>query len=146
MLFFHWISFYTYLIHRDQVRVHPGVINPLRNPNEKFLETKSNILGMSQTIIMIFLSILALVPSVFVKSFAKTDPDKLNQPFGRFCVFLSKTTIPVVFFLILPLLMYAFNKKVRMKILRELKEIFRYMFNNFYVIKLNIWDWLLKVV
>jgi hypothetical protein len=89
------------------------------------METKSNLFGTSQTAIMLFLTLMALVPSKYVRTIAQTDPDKLNHGSGRFWMYFAKATLPVVFFIILPLLMYAFNKKVRRNLLRELKEVFR---------------------
>ncbi len=77
---------------------------------------------------MIFLSVAALVPSAYVRSLAQADPEKLNQTFGRVNFYFSKTTIPVVFFIIMPLLVYAFNSKIRRNLIRELNEIFKHYF------------------
>lgn len=132
------------MIHCDRAirfwrsKTQPENSNPKKIANEKFLETKSNILGTSQTIVMTFLSMAALVPSILTKSYAKAYPDQLNAGFGRFCVYFSKITIPTVFFLTLPLLMYAFNTKVRRTVIRELKIIFRNHFGRSFLFEANI--------
>jgi len=89
--------------------------------NDKFLETDSNIFGSLQTFIMISFCIAAFVPHFMNKSLAKLDPDKLNQGVGRLGVYFSKTVIPIVFFIVLPLLLFAFNGKARKTIIRELR-------------------------
>ena len=47
--------------------------NVVKNHNEKFLETKSSILGTSQTGIMVILGILAVLPVNISKAIAKEN-------------------------------------------------------------------------
>jgi hypothetical protein len=89
--------------------------------NEKFLETKSNMLGTIQTFSMIILSILSLIPIVVGKSLAKKNIELINSGYLRTMVYVGKISLPVFLFLIFPLLIVAFNPKVRNSLIRELK-------------------------
>ena len=90
--------------------------------NEKFEETKSNILGTSQTVLMIFLAVLAIIPAAKSKAFLKVNADDINHGYVRKLYYAGKITMPTFTFLLFPLLMLAFNHKVRRSLIRELRE------------------------
>lgn len=90
--------------------------------NEKFEETKSNILGTSQTVLMLVLAIVAVAPISIGKALIKKNINDINSGKGRALMYLGKISMPTFTFLLFPLLMLAFNHKVRKSLWRELKE------------------------
>ena len=90
--------------------------------NEKFEETKSNILGTSQTVLMLALAVVAVAPISIGKTLIKKNIEEINFGKGRTLMYLGKISMPTFTFLLFPLLMLAFNRKVRKSLWRELKE------------------------
>ena len=90
--------------------------------NEKFEETKSNILGTSQTVLMILLAVLALLPVSRSKAMIKRNIEDINHGYLRKLYYTGKISMPTFTFLLFPLLMLAFNHKVRRSLIRELRE------------------------
>lgn len=98
------------------------VLNLDSRTNEKFEETKSNILGTGQTVLMILLAVLAVLPAAKSKVLIKMNADDINHGHVRKLYYLSKISMPTFTFLLFPLLMLAFNHKVRRSLIRELRE------------------------
>jgi len=90
--------------------------------NEKFEETKSNILGTSQTVIMIVFGIIAMIPVSVGRIRGQQKIEDINSGNLRALIYLGKISMPTFYFLIFPLLMLAFNLRVRKYLLKELKE------------------------
>jgi hypothetical protein len=108
---------------KSDVEASPDVYigNQAKNRIEKFLETKSSILGTSQFIAMIFVGIAAVLPVNISKEIAKKNIQEINHGNGRRWAYLAKLTMPIFFFLIFPLLLIGFNAKVRKCLIKELK-------------------------
>ena len=90
--------------------------------NDKFEETKSNILGTSQTVLMIVLAIIAILPVTRAKVLMKKNIADINHCYLRNLCYLAKISMPTFTFLIFPLLMLTFNHRVRKSLIKELKE------------------------
>jgi len=90
--------------------------------NEKFEETKSNILGTSQTVLMIVLGMIAMLPVLIGKINTKQNIDDINSGNLRTLIYLGKISMPIFYFLVFPLLVLAFNSRMRKYLLKELNE------------------------
>ncbi len=90
--------------------------------NEKFEETKSNILGTSQTVSMIIFAVIAVIPVSVGKTRTKLNIEDINRGNLRLLIYLGKISMPTFYFLLFPLLMLAFNQRVKKSLLKEVKE------------------------
>ena len=93
--------------------------------NNKFEETKSVIIGSSETLIAIVLIILLLTPAAISKSILRTDPDKINTGSGRLWSYTSRISIPILSFCLGPIITIVSNSKMRKTLKREMQELFK---------------------
>ena len=89
--------------------------------NEKFMETKTSILGTGQTLIFMIFAFFGLLPIALSKSMAKKNIEEINGGTLRTMVYISKVSMPALFFILFPLLTIAFHSNVRKSLLRELR-------------------------
>lgn len=94
---------------------------PATFKNEKFEETKSNILGTSQTVSMIIIAVIGVLPVSVVKTQMKKNVEAINFGTLRTLTYVGKMSMPLFYFFFFPLLMLVFNGKVRKSIFREFK-------------------------
>jgi hypothetical protein len=93
-----------------------------KGQNEKFEETKSNILGTSQTVLMLVFGMIAMIPVAIARIRAKQNIEHINGGNLRILFYISKISMPTFYFLLFPLLMLAFNYRIRKYLIKELKE------------------------
>jgi len=84
------------------------------------LQVKQIMLGTTQTVIIFVIGFLALLPHVLLQSRIEEDPNLLNNEL-RIATFLSKITVPLFYFVIMPLIFILFHRKFKSYIARELE-------------------------
>jgi hypothetical protein len=65
---------------------------------------------------------VAVIPFQIGKAMMVKNTDEVNHGYARKLKYLGYISMPTVTFLLFPLLMLAFNHKVRRSFIRELKE------------------------
>jgi hypothetical protein len=92
--------------------------------SNKFEENKTVIFGNGIALFTVIFTFLLLSPHAAVKDMMKKDPEKLNHGIGKFMVYLSRITMPLVSNYLLPVVILLTNGKMRNCIIRELWNIF----------------------
>ena len=100
--------------------------------SEKFDETKSTILGATQSFVLISLSLLSIIPLTIVRSIAKKNIDDINHGYLRNLVYASKMLMPTFTFLLFPIIMISFNQRIKKSLIKEVK---RWLNNKKYLIE-----------
>jgi hypothetical protein len=95
-----------------------------QNKNGYFQETKNIIIGAGGTLVAIALIVVFLVPSIMARRSLVQDPDGINFGGGRAWAYIHRMTMPVLSFVILPLVIIGNNDKMRKVLIRELKDSF----------------------
>ncbi len=92
--------------------------------NNKFEENKTVLFGNGIALFTVIFTFLLLSPHAAVKDLMKKDPEKPNHGIGKFMVYLSLITMPLVSYYLLPVVILLTNGKMRNCIIRELWNIF----------------------
>jgi hypothetical protein len=92
--------------------------------SNKFEENKTVIFGNGIALFTVIFTFLLLSPHAAVKDMMKKDPEKLNHGIGKFMVYLSRITMLLVSYYLLPVVILLTNGKMRNCIIRELWNIF----------------------
>jgi hypothetical protein len=87
-------------------------------------KTKTNIIGASGTLVTVLLIFLLLVPSMILRNIGVSNIESINHGTGRLQMYLSRVTLPLLFYCVLPLVVIAGNSKMRKSIRREIMSHF----------------------
>jgi len=85
-----------------------------------FLKTKNALIGASGSFAAIVLILILLVPSHISKSFAKNNADDINYGQGRVWTYVSRITLPILSYCVLPFVVITVNRKMRKTLVREI--------------------------
>ena len=91
---------------------------------EQFKKTKNALIGASGSLVVIVLILLLLLPSVISKSFAKNNVEGITHGTGQIWTLVSRITLPILSYCVLPMVVIAGNSKMREILLRQIKEKF----------------------
>jgi hypothetical protein len=94
------------------------------NKFDGFLKTKNALIGASGSFAAILLILILLVPSHISKSFAKNNADDINYGQGRVWTYVSRITLPILSYCVLPFVVITVNRKMRKTLVREIKAKF----------------------
>jgi hypothetical protein len=83
-------------------------------------KTKTNIVGASGSLVAVLLVFLLLLPSFISRYVGMGDSNIINHGTGRLRMYLSRITIPLLFYCALPLVVIAGNSKMRNSVRREI--------------------------
>ena len=89
---------------------------------EKFQESKSQIVGSGQTVICLILSLIVVIPVYFAQQGIKNEIERINSGYMRTSVYLVKMIIPTFSFIIFPILILSNNEKMQKSVVKDLKE------------------------
>ena len=89
---------------------------------EKFKESKSQIVGRGQTVICLILSLIVVFPVYFAKEGIKNEIESINSGYVRISVYIAKMIIPTLSFIIFPILILRNNEKMQKSVVKDLKE------------------------
>ena len=93
--------------------------------NNKFEETKNVIIGSSGALITTLLIILLLTPTLISKSIVRNDPNNINSGSGRLWSYASRISIPILGYCVMPIIIIAYNSKMRKTLRREIQGLFK---------------------
>ena len=89
---------------------------------EKFQESKSQIVGSGQTVICLILSLIVVIPVYFAQQGIKNEIERINSGYMRTSVYIVKMIIPTFSFIIFPILILSNNEKMQKSVVKDLKE------------------------
>ena len=89
---------------------------------EKFQESRSQIVGSGQTVICLILSLIVMYPVYSAKEGIKNDIESINSGYVRISVYIVKMLIPTFSFIIFPILILRNNEKMQKSVVKDLKE------------------------
>jgi hypothetical protein len=92
--------------------------------NNKYEENKTVLFGNGIALFTVICTFLMLSPHAAVKDLMKKEPEKLNHGIGKFMVYLSRITMLLVSYSLLPVVIFLTNGQMRNCIIRELWNIF----------------------
>ena len=99
-----------------------GSIVRISASEEKFQESRSQIVGSGQTVVCLILSLIVMYPVYFAKEGIKNDIDSINYGYARISVYIVKMLIPTFSFIIFPILILRNNEKMQKSVVKDLKE------------------------
>jgi hypothetical protein len=97
--------------------------NGLERSN-KFEENKTVLFGNGIALFTVIFTFLMVSPHAAVKDLMKKEPEKLNHGIGKLMVYLSRVTMLLVSYYLLPVVILLTNGQSRNCIIRELWNIF----------------------
>ena len=87
----------------------------------KFHETKSLILGTGQTLVLIILASVCLIPASWARTIAKNNIQDINSGNGRLMVYAGRIALVTFVNYVFPFLFFFNNTKMRKTLIREAK-------------------------
>jgi hypothetical protein len=103
----------------------PAIAEAQKITNYNFEETKNVIIGSSGTFLTAVLVVVLLTPAAISKSILIEDPNKINSGSGRLWSYLSRISMPILSYCVLPIIIIGSNSKMRKTLLREIQDFFK---------------------
>ena len=97
-------------------------------PQDQFCfaeKTKTIIIGSTGSLAVVALIIVLILPSALSRLLAIQNANNINRGTGRWCMYLSKINITVMFDCVLPMVLILGSPKMRKSIWREIKSRFQ---------------------
>jgi len=93
--------------------------------HSRFEESKNFIVGAGGTLVVIALGIVLIFPSHKSKSIASDNMDAINFGEGRLWIYISRISVSLLCYCLLPMVIIANNAKMRATLKREFLELFK---------------------
>ncbi len=116
-------EFYKKLLNKKETQTIAIINTPADIESSKydgFLKTKNALIGASGSFTAVLLILILLVPSHISKSFAKNNADDINYGQGRVWTYVSRITLPILSYCVLPFVVITVNRKMRKTLAREI--------------------------
>jgi hypothetical protein len=96
-------------------------------PEDKYnflQKTKTNIIGVRGSLFLVLLTLLLLLPSFVSKSMGRNNIESTNYGAGRLWMYLSRVSLPLWFYCVLPFVVISGSSKMRESVRREIASFF----------------------
>ena len=94
------------------------------NNGKNAIEIKNVIIEATPSLVAIALIFLLFSPSGIARGIVMNNSADINIGHGRMWTYISKITVPIISYCILPAAIIAYNPKMRSTLIREFKSLF----------------------
>ena len=83
------------------------------------------MLGAGGSLILIFMIVSLIIPLFVASEYAKDDPQSINSGAGKAWMYMSRITLAILSFCIVPITILAINPNLRKFSVQKMKEVFK---------------------
>ena len=87
--------------------------------------SEETMLGAGGSLILIFMIVSLIIPLFVASEYAKDDPQSINSGAGKAWMYMSRITLAILSFCIVPITILAINPNLRKFSVQKMKEVFK---------------------